>query len=265
MTTYEPYRRVGLRRTTRNSLTLAWRSVTQLKHSPEKLLDTTLMPLVFLVLFLYVFGGAVAGSTHDYLQLLLPGLVAQMAMFGTMGLGTLLAEDIHKGVFDRFRSLPIARSAPLVGAAVGETVRFCITMVTLVSFGVLLGFRFQTSVPSVAAAFALAYVFYLAVSWLSVLVGMYAPTPQTVQGLSFLWAMPLTFGSSVFISDISTMPGWLQAWVKVNPVSQLAYSMRGLMIGGPVADHVVYTLLWSAGIALVTFPLAMVGYRRRTS
>ena len=264
MTTSEPYKRVGLPRTTRNSFTLAWRSVTQLKHSPEKLLDTLLMPLVFLVLFLYVFGGAVAGNTHDYLQLLLPGLVAQMTMFATMGLGTQLAEDIHKGVFDRFRSLPIARSAPLIGAALGETIRFCITMITLLSFGVLLGFRFHTNVLSVAAAIGLAYLFYMAVCWLSVLVGMYAPSPETVQGLSFLWAMPLTFGSSVFISDISTMPGWLQAWVKVNPVSQLADSMRGLMLGGPVAEHVLYTLLWAAGIAIVIFPLAMRGYRRHT-
>jgi oleandomycin transport system permease protein len=265
MTTYEPYKRVGLPRTARNSVTLAWRTITQLKHSPEKLLDTLLMPLVFLVLFLYVFGGAVAGNTHDYLQLLLPGLVAQMTMFGTMGLGTMLSEDINKGVFDRFRSLPIARSAPLIGAALGETIRFCITMITLLSFGVLLGFRFQTNVLSVAAALGLAYVFYLAVCWLSVLVGMYAPSPETVQGLSFLWAMPLTFGSSVFISDISTMPGWLQAWVKINPVSQLADSMRGLMLGGPVADHVLYTLLWAAGIAIVIFPLAMRGYRRHTA
>ncbi len=116
-------RRVGLRQTLANGLTLAWRNVMQLKHSPEKLMDVTLMPIVFLVLFLYVFGGVVAGSTHGYLELLLPGLVGQMAMFATMGLGTALCEDIHKGVFDRFRSLPIARSAPLIGAVLGDTVR----------------------------------------------------------------------------------------------------------------------------------------------
>ena len=124
-------RRIGARQGIANALTLAWRNVTQLKHSPEKLLDVTLMPIVFLVLFLYLFGGAVAGSTHAYLEVLLPGLVAQIAMFASMGLGTALCEDIHKGVFDRFRSLPVARSAPLVGAVLGDTIRFCVVMAVL--------------------------------------------------------------------------------------------------------------------------------------
>ena len=146
-------RRISAGQALAHSLTLAWRNVIQLKHSPEKLLDVILMPIVFLVLFLFVFGGAVAGSTHAYLELLLPGLVAQMAVFATMGLGTALCEDIHKGVFDRFRSLPIARSAPLVGAVLGDTVRVCVVMVVLTGFGSLLGFRFHTGVLAVLAAF----------------------------------------------------------------------------------------------------------------
>jgi oleandomycin transport system permease protein len=255
--------RIGIGQAVRNGLTLAWRSVVQLKHSPEKLLDVTLMPIVFLILFLYVFGGAVAGDTHAYLQQLLPGLVAQMAMFGTMGLGVALNQDIHKGVFDRFRALPIARSAPLIGAVLGETVRFCVTMVVLVGFGSLLGFRFHTDPLSVLAAFGLAYVFYLGICWVSVLVGLVAPSPETVQGLAFIWTMPLTFGSSVFIADTDTMPGWLQAWVKVNPVTHLADSVRALTIGGPVGDHVFYTLAWAGGIVVVTFPLALRMYGRR--
>ena len=179
MTTMTVSGRIGPGQTLRNGLTLAWRSLTQLKHSPEKLIDVTLMPVIFLLLFLYVFGGAVAGDTHTYLQSLLPGLIAQMAMFATMGLGTALNEDIHKGVFDRFRSLPIARSAPLTGAVLGETVRFCTVMVMLVGFGSLLGFRFHTDPLSVLAAFLLAYVFYLAVCWVSVVVGLLAPSPGT--------------------------------------------------------------------------------------
>ncbi|WP_019630424.1 ABC transporter permease [Actinomadura atramentaria] len=258
-----PPRRISLRRTLRHGLTLAWRNISQLKHSPEKLIDSTLMPIVFLVLFLYVFGGAVQGSTHAYLQMLLPGLVAQMAMFATMGLGTALNEDIHKGVFDRFRSLPIARSAPLVGTILGDTVRFATSMVILTAFGSLLGFRFHTDPLSVLAGFALAYVFYLAVSWISVLIGLVAPSPETVQGLAFLWVMPLTFGSSIMVADTSTMPGWLQAWAKANPVSHLTESLRALMLGGPVGNHVWYTLAWAAGIMLVTFPLAMRMYGRR--
>jgi oleandomycin transport system permease protein len=255
--------RIGAGQALAHSLTLAWRNVTQLKHSPEKLLDVILMPIVFLVLFLFVFGGAVAGSTHAYLELLLPGLVAQMAVFATMGLGTALCEDIHKGVFDRFRSLPIARSSPLVGAVLGDTARFCVVMVVLTGFGSLLGFRFHTGVLAVLAAFALAYVFYLAVCWISVLIGLVAPSPETVQGIAFIFIMPLVFGSSILLPNTQSMPGWLQAWVKVNPVTSLADAVRGLTVGGPVASHAMYALAWAAGIVIVAFPLAMRMYRRR--
>jgi oleandomycin transport system permease protein len=255
--------RIGAGQAIVNSLTLAWRNVMQLKHSPEKLMDVTLMPIVFLVLFLYVFGGVVSGSTHAYLEILLPGLVAQMAMFATMGLGTALCEDIHKGVFDRFRSLPVARSAPLIGAVLGDTVRFLTVMAVLTAFGCALGFRFHAGIPSILAAYGLAYVFYLAVCWISVLVGLVAPSPETVQGISFIWTMPLVFGSSVLLANTSTMPGWLQAWVKINPVTDLADSVRALTIGGPVGSHVLYTLVWAAGIVLVTFPVAMRMYARK--
>jgi ABC transporter DrrB family efflux protein len=222
------------------------------------------MPLVFLVLFLYVFGGAVSGSTGAYLQELLPGLVAQMAMFATMGLGTALCEDIHKGVFDRFRSLPISRSSPLVGAVLGDTARFIAVMAVLTGFGSALGFRFHTGPLDILAAYALAYVFYLAVCWISVLIGLVAPSPETVQGISFIYTMPLTFGSSVLMPNTSSMPGWLQAWVKVNPVSHLADAVRALTIGGsPVGSPALYTLAWAAGIVIVAFPLAMRMYARR--
>ena len=194
-------RRIGVAQTLANGLTLAWRNIMQLKHSPEKLMDVTLMPIIFLLLFLYVFGGVVSGSTHAYLEVLLPGLVGQMAMFATMGLGTALCEDIHKGVFDRFRSLPIARSAPLIGAVLGDTVRFCVVMAVLTGFGSALGFRFHTGLPSILAAYALAYAFYLAVCWISVLIGLVAPSPETVQGISFIWVMPLVFGSSVLLPN----------------------------------------------------------------
>jgi oleandomycin transport system permease protein len=237
--------------------------VAQLKHSPEKLTDVTLMPIIFLVLFLYVFGGVVAGSTHAYLEQLLPGLFGQMALFASMGLGTALCEDIHKGVFDRFRSLPIARSAPLIGAVLGDTVRFCVVMAVLTGFGSALGFRFHAGPLSIIAAYAVAYVFYQAMCWISALIGLVAPTPQTVQGIAVTWTMPLVFGSSALLANTSTMPGWLQAWVKVNPVSDLADTVRALTIGGPVGSHVLYTLAWAAGIMIVAFPLAMRMYRRR--
>jgi oleandomycin transport system permease protein len=256
-------RRIGVAQTLANGLTLAWRNIMQLKHSPEKLMDVTLMPIIFLLLFLYVFGGVVAGSTHAYLEVLLPGLIGQMAMFATMGLGTALCEDIHKGVFDRFRSLPIARSAPLIGAVLGDTVRFCVVMAVLTGFGSALGFRFHTGVLSILAAYGLAYVFYLAVCWISVLIGLVAPSPETVQGISFIWVMPLVFGSSVLLPNTRTMPGWLQAWVNVNPVTKLADSVRALTVGGHLGADPLITLAWAAGIVIVVFPLAMRMYRRR--
>ncbi|GAA3224574.1 ABC transporter permease [Actinocorallia longicatena] len=250
---------------TRNGLTLAWRSVTQLRHSPEKLIDTLLIPIIFMTLFLYVFGGAVAGDTHSYLQQLLPGLMAQMAMFGTMGLGTRLAEDINKGVFDRFRSLPIGRSAPLIGAVLGETVRFVLSVIVTLGFGLLLGFRFTGTTPlNIAAGVLVTYVFFLAVSWISVLFGMTAPSPDTVQGISFLWVMPLTFGSSVFLADTSTMPGWLQSWVEVNPVTHLSDTLRWAFTGAPLGDHLWWTLVWSAALTVTAFPLALRAYTRRS-
>ena len=259
----EPKKRVSGRQMAANALTLAWRNIAQLKHSPEKLLDVTLMPIVFLLLFLYVFGGAVAGSTHAYLEVLLPGLLAQMTMFATMGLGTALNEDIHKGVFDRFRSLPIGRSSPLIGAVLGDTARFLTVMVVLTGFGSALGFRFHTNVLAVLAAFGLAYLFYLAVCWISVLIGMIAPSPETVQGIAFIFIMPLVFGSSILVPNTGTFPGWLQAWVKVNPITHLADAVRGLTVGGPTSTHVLYTLAWAAGIVLVTFPIALRMYTRR--
>jgi oleandomycin transport system permease protein len=256
-------RRIGVRQTLTNGLTLAWRNIMQLKHSPEKLMDVTLMPIIFLLLFLYVFGGAVAGSTHAYLEQLLPGLVGQMAMFATMSLGTALSQDIHRGVFDRFRSLPIARSAPLIGAVIGDTVRFCVVMTVLTGFGLALGFQFHAGPLEILAAYGLAYAFYLAVCWVSVLIGLVAPSPETVQGVAFIWIMPLVFGSSVLMANTSTMPGWLQAWVKVNPVTHLADATRALMTGGPVGSNALITLAWAAGIVAVAFPLAMRLYRRR--
>jgi len=140
---------------------------------------------------------------------------------------------------------------------------FGVVMVVLTGFGSLLGFRFHTGVLAVLAAFALAYVFYLAVCWISVLIGLVAPSPETVQGIAFIFIMPLVFGSSILLPSTQTMPGWLQAWVKVNPVTSLADAVRGLTVGGPVATHAMYALAWAAGIVVVAFPLAMRMYRRR--
>jgi oleandomycin transport system permease protein len=145
----------------------------------------------------------------------------------------------------------------------GDTARFLTVMVVLTGFGSALGFRFHTSVLAVLAAYGLAYLFYLAVCWISVLIGLIAPSPETVQGIAFIFIMPLVFGSSILVPNTGTFPGWLQAWVKVNPITHLADAVRGLTVGGPVSTNVLYTLAWAAGIVLVSFPIAMRMYSRR--
>ncbi len=246
----------------RHSLTLAWRTIIRIRYNPEQLIDVTLQPIIFILLFVFVFGGAISSNWHDYLPFLLPGIMAQTVVFATMNTGVNLNTDITKGVFDRFRSLPIARSAPLIGAVLGDVVRYIVTMVVILAFGMALGFRIHTSPFAAAAACLLVLLFALSFCWVTVFIGLLARTPGSVQGLGILFMFPLTFGSNVF-SQTSTMPGWLQAWVKVNPITQLVDSVRGLLIGGPVAAPVWHTVAWAAGFVLVFASLAIRAYRRR--
>ncbi|HEY7049885.1 MAG TPA: ABC transporter permease [Jatrophihabitantaceae bacterium] len=250
-------------RTVRHAVALAKRNLIKTLRTPEQLIDVTIQPIIFLLLFVYVFGGALGGgSRHDYLQFLLPGLLAQGIAMGSVALGQNLNSDIEKGVFDRFRSLPIARSAPLVGAVLADFFRYLILCVIYIGFGYVMGFRIETNPGAAVAAVALSIGFALSFCWISVFVGMVARTSGSVQGIMFLLIFPLAFGSNVYV-DPGTMPGWLQAFVHVNPMSQLAGAVRGLTVGGPTASHVGWTLLWM-GILLVVFvPLALRAYRRR--
>ena len=173
-----------------------------------------------------------------------------------------LNDDIKKGVFDRFRSLPIGRSAPLIGAVLGDMVRSVVAIVVPITFGYAIGFRVQTSLAETVAACLLMVLFASCMSWVFVLVGMLVREPGAVQGLSFLALFPLTFGTNVFVPT-DTLPGWLQAWVDVNPISSVMEAVRGLMLGGPVGGAVVRTLCWAGGLLLVFAPLAVRAYRRR--
>ena len=254
--------RDGMRASLSHVLTLAGRTVVKIRRTPEQLVDATLQPILFVVLFVYLFGGAVAGNRHDYLQFVIPSIMAQTILFASMTIGVNLNTDIKKGVFDRFRSLPIARSAPLVGAVLGEMVRFVVASAFVIGFGYVIGFRVQTNTLEALAAVALVLLFALCICWVSVFIGMLAREPGAVQGLGFLLMFPLTFGSTTFVKA-STLPGWLQAWVHVNPVSHLVDASRGLMLGGPVAWPAVQSLLWSFGILAVFAPLAIRAYRRK--
>jgi oleandomycin transport system permease protein len=253
----------SLGRTLRHAVALAKRNLIKTWRTPEQLIDVTIQPIVFLLLFVYVFGGALGGgSRDDYLQFLLPGLLAQGIAMGSVALGQNLNADIEKGVFDRFRSLPIARSAPLVGAVLADFFRYLILCVIYLGFGYLLGFRVETGVVPAVGAVALSIAFALSFCWISVWVGMMARTSGAVQGIMFLLIFPLAFGSNVYV-DPSTMPGWLQGFVHVNPMSQLAGAVRGLTIGGTTASHVGWTLLWMTVLLAVFVPLALRAYRRR--
>jgi len=246
----------------RHSLALARRSLIKTWRTPEALVDVTIQPAIFLVIFVYIFGGAVAGSTHDYLQFLLPGVLAQTIAMGAIAIGVNLNTDMEKGIFDRFRSLPMPRSAPLVGAVLGDVVRYVIVTISTLAVGMAMGFRIETDPWRATAGCLLAVLFALCLSWLPVFIGMVARTSGAVQGIMFLLIMPMTFASSVFVSP-TTLPGWMQGFVRVNPLTHLVDAMRGLFLGTPLDGHVWWTLAWSAGFVLVFMPLALRAYRRK--
>lgn len=246
----------------RHSLTLAKRSLIKTWRTPEALIDVTLQPVIFLVIFVYIFGGAVAGSTTQYLQFLLPGILAQTIAQGAIAIGVNLNTDLEKGIFDRFRSLPIPRSAPLIGAVLGDVVRYVIVILATFATGYVMGFRIHTSFPSAVAGCLLAVLFAMSLSWVSVFVGMKVRTSGAVQGIMFLIVMPLSFASNVFVTTQS-LPGWMQGFVNVNPLTHLVASMRGLFLGDPIGNHIWWTLAWCIGLVAVFLPLAMRAYRRK--
>ena len=258
-----PDGRVGPVAAVRQVGTMAWRSLVSVKHNPLELVDFSITPIMFVVLFTYVFGGQMAGSPEDYLQYALAGIIVQNALFMTMYTAMALNTDLTKGVFDRLRSLPIARSAPLFGRIAADLCKQLWAILLMLGLGSLLGFRITTGFASTVAAIALLLLFTAAVSWTAVLIGMLAGDPEKVQVFGFTLIFPITFTSSAFV-QVSTMPGWLQAWVDVNPVTHLADAFRGLLTGGPVAGPVAWSLAWAAGFALVFYPLAMRAYRRKT-
>lgn len=250
-------------RLARHSLLLAGRSLTKTRRNPGLLGDAVFVPIVFLLLFVYLFGGAVAGSTREYLQYVFPGvLVMTMLLVGMLSTGLSINTDIKKGVFDRFRSLPIGRSAPLTGIVLGDLIRYVLAAAVLFATGYLLGFRVETDAPSAVAAAALATALGFAMGWINVLIGVLIKEEVVVQTVAFLGIFPLAFGTDMVV-PADTLPGWLQAWVGVNPVSDAVEASRGLLTGGPVAGAATMTLLWSAGFLAVFGPLAVYAYRRR--
>jgi oleandomycin transport system permease protein len=251
----------------KHALVLAKRNITKSMRTPEQFIDVTLQPIIFLTLFTYIFGGALAaGSQHNYLEYLLPGMLGQTIAMTSIAIGQNLHGDIDKGVFDRFRSLPIGRAVPLIGAVLAEFTRYVIVCVVTMVVGYALGFRIATDPLKLLAALGLAICFAACFAWVSVFIGMTVRSAGAVQGVMFLFIFPLSFGSNVFV-QATTMPGWLQAFVNVNPLSHLVSAMRGLMLGASahvdVGTQAGWTFAWCAILLAVFFPLALRAYIRR--
>ncbi|WP_455355753.1 ABC transporter permease [Streptomyces sp. SYSU K217416] len=246
----------------RQTATMAWRSLVSVKHNPLELVDYSITPIMFVFLFTYVFGGQMAGSPKDYLQYALAGIIVQNTLFMSMYTAMALNTDLTKGVFDRLRSLPIARSAPLFGRITADLAKQLWAMLLMIALGTLLGFRITGGLGGLLAALVLLLTFAAAVSWTAVLIGMLAGDAEKVQVFAFTLIFPLTFTSSAFVR-VDTMPGWLQAWVDVNPVTHLSDAFRGLLLGDGAGRPILWSLAWAVGIAVVFIPLAMRAYRSR--
>jgi ABC-2 type transport system permease protein len=240
-------------------LTFGWRGMLKIKHVPEQLLDVTLTPVLFLVMFTYLFGGAVAGSTADYLQFLMPGMLVQSVLFTAVYSGVTLNTDMTKGVVDRFRSLPVWRPAPLVGGVLGDAVRYALAATVVVVLGLVMGFDAEGGVAGVVAGVLLVVVFAFALSWVFTTVGLVMRSPSAVMNAGFMALFPLIFLSNIFVEP-STLPGALEAFVGVNPVSHLVTAVRGVMAGAAEAGDVALVLGEAVALTAVFAPLTVRRY-----
>jgi ABC-2 type transport system permease protein len=244
------------------ALAFGWRGMLKVKHVPEQLLDVTITPVMFVVMFTYLFGGAIAGSTGEYLDYILPGILVMSVLFTTVYSGVALNTDLTKGVVDRFRSLPIWKPAPLVGALLGDSVRYVVAGTVIVVLGVILGFRPENGVPGVVAALALVVVFAFALSWVFTTMGLLMRSPNAVMNAGFMSIFPLTFLSNVFVEP-ETLPAALEAFVEVNPISILATASRGLMMSSADAGDIAIVLGTAAVLTAIFAPLTTHLYRTR--
>jgi oleandomycin transport system permease protein len=244
----------------RHGVFLAWRGIRKIRSDPTQLLDVVLQPVTTLIVFVYAFGGSLADDTGLYLRSLVPGLTVQTVLVASLAAGVTLNADVHSGVVDRFRSMPIGRSAPLIGTVLAAAVRYLLALVVLLSAATIMGYRVHTNIVSVSIGVVVMVLTGLSLCWVSVFLGLVLRNPASLQGVFIAFVLPLTFGSNVFVS-IATMPGWLQAWSRISPVSLLADGMRGLMNGPPRWAPLLEGLGWLVGIVAVFFPLAVLAYR----
>ena len=241
----------------------AWRGLLKIKYVPEQLLDVIAIPIIFTLMFTYLFGGALAGSTGAYLQFLLPGTLVMTVVLVTMYAGTGLNTDVTTGVFDRFRTVPIWRPAPIIGALLGDLARYLLAATLVIVLGLVLGFRPGGGLAGVLLALALVLAFAFGVSWVWMVLGLVMRTPTAVMTVSTVVLFPLSMASNVFVQP-KTTPGWLQTFINVNPITHLVTAARGLMLHGTVpASDVRWVLLASALLAVVFAPLTLYLYRNK--
>jgi len=245
-----------------NSLTMAYRDLLKMRRTPEQFSDVTIQPILFPVMFTYIFGGAIAGNVHAYLPYIIPGMLAMSVVTTSQVTGTQLREDMDKGVFNRFRSLPIARIAPLAGALIADTLRYAIATFMTFLTGYVIGYRPGAGLGGVVAASLLTIVVAWAISWIFALIGVMARSSSSVQAIAFLVIFPLSFLSNAFV-PVKTLPGWMQAFVKVNPISHLVSAARQLANYGTIGHDFWYCLLGAAVVVLIFAPLTVRAYMRR--
>ncbi|MGO4498411.1 ABC transporter permease [Paenibacillus sp. 2RAB27] len=253
----------SFRQSIRNSLTMAYRGLLKIRRTPEQLFDVTLQPIIFTLMFTYIFGGAISGDVVSYLPVIIPGILVQTVITTSIVTGVQLREDMDKGVFDRFKSLPIARIAPLAGALLADTIRYTIATVLTFSMGFIMGYRPEGGLANVAIAALLVIFCSWAISWIFAFFGVIARTASSVQGISMLVLFPLTFLSNAFV-PVDTMPNWLQWFVKINPISHLVSAVRQLANQGTVGWDLTISLFGAIVIVAIFAPITVIAYMRRT-
>ncbi len=254
--------RVTFGETVEQTLSMAWRATKKMRRNPEQFFDVTLQPILFTAMFAYIFGGAISGSVENYLPLIIPGILAQTALTACMATGVQLREDMDKGVFDRFKSLPMARIAPLAGPMVADLLRYTIAAVFTFGIGLVIGYRPEGGVLGVLGAIVLVVISGWSMAWAFTFVGTIARSAQAVQGISMMIMFPLTFLSNAFV-PVDTLPPALAAFVRVNPVSHVVSAARDLANNGAVTAEVGWALLGCAVVIAVFAPLSVWSYQRK--
>ena len=245
-----------------NALVFGWRAVLKFRHVPEQLFDLIMTPIMFTLLFTFVFGGALAGSPSEYLQFFLPGILVQTVVFNAVYSGMGLSTDLGKGLFDRFRSLPIWSLSPFAGLMVGDMLRHVIAATIILTIGLILGYRPEGGLVGVLGTFVMLIAIGFGMGWIFMVLGLLISTPTTVMTVGFTFLFPLVFASNIMV-DPSTMPGWLRAFVDVNPVSLMTTAVRGLMSGNASGADIALALLAPAALTALLAPVTLWLYLRR--